>query len=195
MTSKRIPSPHYNQRLQQVRALLNEGKYEEAIALAQSALDDYPQWVDAWLLMATAREAIGSIDEAVFALSEATRHARDLLRRALTNYAYFLAVLGDVSEAEKIYKEAITFGGETAGLNYFLARVQTVLGKKAEALTHFRRAVELDRDYQTYISEEFPDIARALNIPVESRSSPPSPEENDEEEPFIFDEIQSDEEE
>jgi tetratricopeptide (TPR) repeat protein len=174
-------SPHYDERLRRVRALLNEGKYDEAAAAAQAALDDYPQWVEAWILMGSARDALGSIDEAVFALSEAVRLARALLQRALTNYAYFTSVIGSFEEAEKAYKEALAFGGETAGLHYFLARTQSVLGKNDEALQHFRRAAELEPDYRESIREEFPDVARALNIPLSDPLTGDSAESPDEE--------------
>ena len=82
--------------------------------------------------------ALASLDEAL------RREPADLA--TLAQKALVLKRLGRLSEAEQAYRAALAAGADTAEVNNNLGNVLLLLGRPAEALPYFERAVALEPD-------------------------------------------------
>ncbi|MGH8104558.1 MAG: TPR end-of-group domain-containing protein [bacterium] len=134
--------------------LMNEGEFEAAIVKLKDAVEIYPEYYDAWLLLGGAQEAAGAIDEGIVSTEEAVAIARRELALALTNLAYFHLTLADLSKAEAAYEEALRIEGPQAGVFYNLACIFAKRGNQASALEHLKKAIALDPEYREVAGDD-----------------------------------------
>ncbi len=137
---------------------MNDGDYEKAIELLNHALEIYPDYWDARLLLAGAQEARGSIDEAVCTLKESLAITRRQIIQTLNNLAYFYTLLGEYPKAESHYEEVIRMDDQRAGAFYYLACIKARLNKLEEAKPLLQKAVSLEPEYLQDILDN-PDFA------------------------------------
>jgi len=137
---------------------MNEGDYERAIELLKKALETYPDYWEARLLLAGAQEATGNIDEAICTLEESLAITRRQIIQTLNNLAYFYSLLGEYPKAESRYEEVIRMDDQRAGAYYYLACIKARLNKLEEAKPLLQKCVSLEPEYLQEILEN-PDFS------------------------------------
>jgi Tfp pilus assembly protein PilF len=122
---------------------LNEGKLDEALALATQAATLKPSYADAWVNIGAIDGRMEKLDDAVMALRTALaidpEHAQ-----AHYNLGGVHSVRGNWREAEREYRETIRIKPSHAAAHFRLAVALMKLGSAAEAQAEFAIAVDLD---------------------------------------------------
>jgi Flp pilus assembly protein TadD len=127
-------------------ALISRGAVDEAMPLAQKALELRPDYPEAHNNLALALGSRGRVEEA-------TAHYRRALEldpgyaEAHNNFGFALAARGQLEEAISHYRRALESDPGHAGVHYNLAMALVARGQPRAALAHLRRAVELQPEF------------------------------------------------
>ena len=78
---------------------MNTGQYELAIKHCQRAIEIWPDYYNAWLLMASALEKLDRLDEALEAVQRASEIAIEELSQAWNNQAFLHVARGEYQDA------------------------------------------------------------------------------------------------
>lgn len=78
---------------------VNTGQYELAITHCQRAIEIWPDYYNAWLLMASALEKLDRLDEALEAVQRASEIAIEELGQAWNNQAFLHIARGEYQDA------------------------------------------------------------------------------------------------
>ncbi len=102
---------------------LERGAYEQAIKHCEQAIDIWPTYYDAWLLLASANEELERYDEALRAVQRASEIAIEELSQAWNNLASLHLARGE-------WEEALT-----------VDRILDVIDPTRHAIIGYRRAI------------------------------------------------------
>jgi tetratricopeptide (TPR) repeat protein len=78
---------------------MNTGQFELAVKHCQRAIEIWPDYYDAWLLMASALEKMDRLDEALEAVQRASEIAIEELSQAWNNQAFLHVARGEYEDA------------------------------------------------------------------------------------------------
>ena len=127
------------------KALVKEGRLDEAALHFRKALDIYPDYADAntnladvLLKQARWRDAMGYYQAAL--------RSRPNFAKAHNGLGITLAVSGNTDEAMKQFREALLIDGNYADAHANLARCFVQLGRREEAVEHLTQALRLKPD-------------------------------------------------
>jgi protein O-mannosyl-transferase len=126
-------------------ALIDKGKYDEAIVYLSEALIINPQKTGARNNLANVLFLQGKPDEAVFHYNEILKF-NPQKTNARNNLANVLFAQGKPDEAVLHYKEAIKINPE-ADVHYNLAYVLSFQEKLDEAVFHYKEAIRINPEY------------------------------------------------
>ena len=127
-------------------ALIDKGKYDEAILYFTEVLINNPQKTDARNNLANVLFLQGKPDEAIFHYNEILRN-NPRKTDARNNLANVLSAQGKLDEAVLHYKEAIRINPEYEDAHYNLAYVLSLQGKPDEAVVHYKEAIRINSEY------------------------------------------------
>ena len=127
-------------------ALIDKGKYDEALSYFAEALRIYPQKTDARNNLANVLFLQGKPDEAVLHYNEILEF-NPQKTDARNNLANVLSAQGKLDEAVLHYKEALRINPEYADAQYNLANVLSAQGKLDEAVLHYKEALRINPEY------------------------------------------------
>lgn len=128
-------------------ALVDKGKYDEAILHFAEALRINPKKTDARNNLANMLFLQGKPDEAIF-------HYNEILKTnpqetdARNNLANVLFSQGKPDEAISHYNEILKINSEYADVHHNLADVLSSQGRLKEAVLHYRKALRIDPEYE-----------------------------------------------
>jgi len=127
----------------QGNALINEGRAEDALYIAETMLRLRPRSVGGNWLRGNALFAMGRYSDAVDSYLRAIRYNPDARRFLLTYVALGLQRMGLVENAIRTYEEALELNPNAPEAHYGLACAYAARGDKDEALKHLQRAADL----------------------------------------------------
>ena len=127
-------------------ALVDKGKYDEALLYFAEALRINPQKTDARNNLANILFLQGKPDEAVFHYNEILKCNPQEID-TLNNLANVLSAQGKRDEAVLHYKEAIKINPDYADAHYNLANALFAQGKRDEAVLYYKEAIKINPDY------------------------------------------------
>ena len=127
-------------------ALIDKGKYDEALSYFDEALRIYPEKTDARNNLANMLFLQGKPDEAIFHYNEILK-INPRKTDVRNNLANVLSSQGKFDEAVLYYKQAIEINPEYADAQYNLANVLSVQGKFGEAVLHYKEAIKINPEY------------------------------------------------
>ncbi|WP_321915375.1 tetratricopeptide repeat protein [Paraburkholderia sp. J11-2] len=136
--TRRAPPKEMRQYVQ----LVNSGKIDAALKLAQRLTEQYPSHGECWLTLASALRNMGQYPESV----GAAERAADLLPNdltALTMLTDGLLITRQYRKAEVRCRKGLEKHPESAAMHRTLGSTLQAMGQHAEGLAHARRAVEL----------------------------------------------------
>jgi tetratricopeptide (TPR) repeat protein len=143
--------------LDQGNALLEEGKFDEALAAFEQFLAKYPEIYAARLNVATAYLKKGDLDRAesefrgvlakvVEVHGEAAKDKTTSLR-ALSGLGELALKRGDFTAAQKSFREALEISPEDAAAAYNVGEIFFSNQKVDEAITYFELATRVKKDW------------------------------------------------
>lgn len=134
---------------------MDVGEWDLAITHCQRAINIFPTYYDAWLLMAGAHEEKGDLDGALEAAQRASEIAVHELSQAWSNLAALHMVREEYDEAITIDRVlSIVDPSRQAISSYRMGISYTVLGDLASGERWLREAIEHRRDLYDRALEE-----------------------------------------
>ena len=127
-------------RIAQAKQLLREGRFEEALALAESVLRDHPDSAEAQLTLGSMLISAGAVNDAEDAIRKAIRLNPELVDAHLL-LAGVLKHRKDYAAAERSYLRAIELKPAIGLAHYQLGDCRLKAGDKPGAVATFRNAV------------------------------------------------------
>jgi Flp pilus assembly protein TadD len=124
----------------------DRGSLQTARAIAEPLTSDDAVAAEAWTLLASCDEGLGNLDPAEGEYRKALQ-LRPGHGDIMNNLAYVLLLKGDaagLAEAKELAGKAVAAAPGVAGYYDTLARIEAQLGPSDAAVTHFRKALELD---------------------------------------------------
>lgn len=130
-------------RMAQARALLDDGKAEEALAIFQALAEETPQDREARMGVAGALAAAGKISMAMDAYTEIQSEWPDF-PWAYVRRGELLEKSGKFSAAVKDYKAAIKAAPDNPDVHFFLAYTYVRANQVEDAIAEFQAGLKLD---------------------------------------------------
>ena len=127
------------------KALLDQGRLDEAIGHLRKALEIYPAYPEANNNLGYALANKGNASDAI-PFYEAALKARPNYVRAHNNFGVTLAVLGRNDAALTHFNDALRIDEDDPDVHYNLANLLLQLGRRDEAATHLKASVRLRPD-------------------------------------------------
>lgn len=131
--------------MRQYTDLFASGKIEAALKTAQRLTQQYPSHGECWLALACAWQRLGKHTEFASAAERAAALLPDTLS-AQTLLADALKITHQLEQAEAHCRQALERHPESAALHHSLGVVLQAMGRHAEGIDCFRRAVALTPD-------------------------------------------------
>ncbi|RQR26937.1 glycosyltransferase [Burkholderia sp. Bp9143] len=138
---KRAKAPSQRQ-VDELNRIYDSGRIDDALVLAQSFTQRFPDDPVGWRAVGIALHAKGRYDDAIPPLRRALGLSRDDSLVA-TTLADILRMKGALDEAERLCSRAIELTPEYADAHRILGMTLLARGRAADAETHCRRAAEL----------------------------------------------------
>lgn len=154
----------------QGNALINEGRAEDALYIADTMLRLRPKSVGGNWLRGNALFAMGRYSDAVDSYTRAIRYNPDARKFLLTYVALGLQRMGLVENAIRTYEEALELNPNAPEAHYGLACAYAVRGDRDEAIKYLQRAADLNYLTRHMVTtdpdlknlEEDPDFKRLI---------------------------------
>jgi len=137
------PSP---QEINTLVALFNEGRYIEAISLAQTMTERFPQHGFGWKALGAMFKQLGRNADALIPMQKAAALSQDDAE-AHSNLGCTLYELGQLDEAETSYRRALKIKPDYAEAHYNLGNTLQELRRLDEAEASYRRALKINPNY------------------------------------------------
>jgi tetratricopeptide (TPR) repeat protein len=134
---------------------MDVGEYDLAITHCERAIDIFPSYYDAWLLMAGAFEGKGDMESALLSAQRASEIAVEELGQAWNNLASLHLQRGEFDEAITIDRVLSLIQPSRAPMSsYRMSIAYTALGDSDSGERWLRKAIEHRDDfYQRALSE------------------------------------------
>lgn len=133
-------SPSISDGKQQLRALMQQARWEEALAASQRICDAAPRDIEAWILKAAISSEMGDFQQAVHSCREALQ-LQPRIARVHYNLGVALQMLGLHVEAAESYRNAIEIEPTHASSRANLALALRSIGELEEAITQVKAAI------------------------------------------------------
>jgi tetratricopeptide (TPR) repeat protein len=134
---------------------MNSGKYELAIRHTRRAIEMWPDYFDAWLLLGSAHEQLNELDEALDAIQRASEIAVESLGEAWNNLASLHIVRGEYEEALTVDRVLDLVDPTRHGIiRYRMGIALSQLGQRDAALEALSEAFEFRPDLRARAAEE-----------------------------------------
>jgi tetratricopeptide (TPR) repeat protein len=141
----RRPNAEQAMRADAAKAMIGEGRHEDAIRTFESLLDENPSLTIAYVGIGQAYEDLGQFRRAEPAYARATRlDPRDF--DAQYGHGTVLRALGRLKEAARAYQQALSIRPEDLGSLTGLGATFIELEMPASAIVPIQRRIELDPD-------------------------------------------------
>lgn len=127
-------------------ALFNEGRFNEAAALAEQMTVRYPGHWAGWKMLGAALDQAGRSAEALLPMQKAVALLPNDAE-AHHNLGLVLQDLNRLDEAKASYRQALQLKPNDAGTHYNLGNTLKKLGLMSEAEASYRRALEIEPDH------------------------------------------------
>ena len=127
-------------------ALFTEGRYPEAVALAQPLIERYPLHWFSWMGLAMALNQMGQSAEALVFMQKAIELSPNDAE-PYSNLGNIFDNLGRLTEAEASYRQALKIKPDYAEAYNNLGNTIRKLGRLGEAETCYRQALKIKPDY------------------------------------------------
>jgi len=133
-------------------ALVDKGKYDEALLYFVEAFRINPQKTDARNNLANMLFLQGKSDEAVSHYNEILKFNPQNID-ALNNLANVLSAQGEIDKAVLLYKEVLSLDPENVDTHYNIGLFYKKQGKLKKAMTHLAEAIKIDPYYAEAYNE------------------------------------------
>lgn len=143
LQNKRNPS---QQEVNTLLAKFQEGRFEEAVSLAQTMTERFPQFGLGWKVLGTVFKLIGRSADALLPMQQAVILFPDDVE-IHNNLGVTLNDLRQFEEAEACYRRALEIKPDYAEAHYNLGITLNDMGRYEEAESSFRCALEIKPDY------------------------------------------------
>jgi|GEM_PF-2489423 tetratricopeptide (TPR) repeat protein len=144
--------------------LINEGRAEDALYIADSMLRIRPKSVGGNWLRGNALYALGRYSDAADAYMRAIRYNPASRKFLLTFIALCFHRMGLVENAIRTYQEALEYNPNAPEAHYGLACAYAIQGDKDEALRHLHRSAELHYLTRSMLETD-PDLENLKDSP------------------------------
>lgn len=151
---------------------MNAGEYELVITHCKRAIDIWPDYYNAWILMATAMEKLDRLDEALDAVQRASEIAIEELSQAWNNQAFLHIARGEYEDAITVDRVLDLVDPTRHDIvRYRLGIAHAQLGQHDEALESLKEAFRYhpelrERAMQEPLLEPVRDRIRDLRPPA-----------------------------
>ena len=145
-SQSKSPNP---QAINTVVALFSEGKYSEALPLAQALTKQFPQHGFSWTVLGSILMQMGQSDHALAPMQKAVALS-PLNPDGYNNLGIIFRNLGRLAEAEASCRCALQLKPDYAEAHYLLGTILRDLGRLDEAKQFNRKAVLLNPDSTVY---------------------------------------------
>ncbi|MDP1772188.1 MAG: tetratricopeptide repeat protein, partial [Methylobacter sp.] len=139
------PSP---QEIDTLVALFNEGRYIEAISLAQNMTARFPLYGFGWKALGAMFKQLGQNEDALIPMQKAAALSPGDAE-AHSNLGFTLHELDRLDEAEACYRRALQIKPDYAEAHSNLGNTLKDLGQLDEAEASYRRALQLKPNFET----------------------------------------------
>ena len=126
--------------------LLNQGKAFEAVQCYQQAIQQKPDYAEAYNNLGIAFKYQDRLDEAITCYQEALKYRPDYAI-ACNNMANAIRDQGNLAEAERLYLEALKLKPDFAEVFNNLGNVLLEQGQLDKAILQFQKALQITPDY------------------------------------------------
>ncbi len=162
--------------------LAGEGKYAEAIAEFNKAIDRDPEQAYVYANMADAYAKLEKYDESLAAYQNAAKlEPKDAVIQM--NMGVVLSMMGKIDESQEVFKKAAEMDPGSAAKNYYnLGATLVNSGRSSEATEAFKQAIAADANFEeAYFqlgmclsgsSDTIPDAIKALQKYIQIGKKP-----------------------
>jgi predicted O-linked N-acetylglucosamine transferase (SPINDLY family) len=137
---------NYTAAKQQVSALAQSARFEEARTLCATICSKQPNDAEAWFLLAAINGQLGNFPDAEKCSSKAVKLCPSN-PAAHYNLAFARFRLGKLAKAEKDYRRALEINPKFAEAHHDLANLYLETGRRRMAIDHFQRAINLNPSF------------------------------------------------
>ena len=133
---------------------LREGRVADAIVDACNAVETWDEFLEGWLLLATARLNQGDQVESLGASARALELAEHYHVEALDVYALALIRAEQFADAVDVYTDLLALDNARPIAYWFRGRCHVTLNDYASARADFVRAIELSPELEEWLDSE-----------------------------------------
>ena len=126
--------------------LAQQGNYEQAVENYHKAIQDYPDYAEAYYNLGIALQKLGQSDEAIISYRQALKLNPDYAK-AYLNLGATLMDAGRSDEAVLYFNKTIQLNPDSVEAYNNLGQLFLSQGKLDEAIGYFRRALQIEPDY------------------------------------------------
>jgi tetratricopeptide (TPR) repeat protein len=145
--------------------LLAENKIEEAIALAQAAIQEYSNNANAYRLQGIVNDRAGNLEQAIGGYWKAIELEPNSLVSVYLNLGKALTERERWADALQIYQQAATIYPDAAEVYRRLGLLYSKQGDKESALANYQKSLELDPEQTTKIQYALGQLYRDKGQP------------------------------
>jgi tetratricopeptide (TPR) repeat protein len=150
---------------------MNTGEYQLAIKHCRRAIEIWPDYYNAWLLMASALEKLDKLEEALDAVQRASEIAIEELGQAWNNQAFLHIARGEFQDALTVDRVLDLVDPTRHGIvRYRQAIAHTQLGNREEALECLADAIRFRPELRERARVE--PLLDSLRSEIESLTPP-----------------------